>query len=335
MDAQRYIEVTGEGCFTETASRYVADVSVEVRAAKKETVLEEVREFWTAAVASLRENGIADSEIAEGGIDYFRPWYWRKKPGQTGTRKIIRKVPDFDRLNTAMEALEPLRSGERRSLTVDLKQPEFDSSSDAKSNALSAAFGDAKTKAMSFRIVFWPYDHQFLREVSGSGDPSMLEAIGQLASKKIERVPDAANSVLRAQQLAESVINHGFPPRSTDREDEHHRFAVDLLVRPCVLNTVLPSNDFRYLDLLDNFEQEFFGPFPELEDALNDGRAWFGAACPEEQTYGTITRSEVQLFSDRCSEFRSRYAEPEWEIDPIIDVFQVAVDRNCDIWFAI
>ena len=72
-------------------------------------------------------------KLLEGGIDYFRPWYWRKKPGQTGTRKIILKVPDFDRLNTALEALEPLRSGERRSLTVDLKQPEFDSSSDAKS----------------------------------------------------------------------------------------------------------------------------------------------------------------------------------------------------------
>lgn len=147
MDAQRYIEVTGEGCFTETANRYVAEVSVEVRAAKKETVLDEVREFWTAAIASLRENGIADAEIAEGGIDYFRPWYWRKKPGQTGTRKIILKVPDFDRLNTALEALEPLRSGNRRSLTVDLKQPEFDSSSEAKSNALTAAFNDAKTKA--------------------------------------------------------------------------------------------------------------------------------------------------------------------------------------------
>ena len=147
MDAVRYIEVTGEGCFTETANCYVAEVSVEVRAAKKETVLEEVREFWTAAIASLRENGIADTEFAEGGIDYLRPWYWRKRSGQTGTRKIILKVADFDRLNSALEALESLRLGERRTLSVDLKQPEFDSSSDAKSNALCAAFGDAKFKA--------------------------------------------------------------------------------------------------------------------------------------------------------------------------------------------
>ena len=147
MDAQRYIEVTGEGCFTETASCFLAEISVEVRAAKKETVLEEVRTFWDSAVACLRENGIADSEIVEGGIDYFRPWYWRKKPGQTGTRKIILKVTDFDRLNSALEALEPLRTGERRSLTVELKQPEFDTDSAAKSAALSAAFEDAKTKA--------------------------------------------------------------------------------------------------------------------------------------------------------------------------------------------
>ncbi len=147
MDAQRYVEVTGEGCFTETASCYVAEVSVEVRAAKRETVLDEVREFWTTALASLRENGILDSEIAEGGIDYFRPWYWRKKPGQSGTRKIILKVPAYDRLSAALEALEPLRSGERRSLSVDLKQPEFDSTADASSNALSAAFSDAKAKA--------------------------------------------------------------------------------------------------------------------------------------------------------------------------------------------
>ncbi len=147
MDAERYIEVTGEGCFAEKAVRYVAEISIELRAAKKETVLDEVRELWTAVIALLRENGIADSEIVEGGIEYFRPWYWRKKPGQTGTRKIILKVSDFDRLNTALESLEPLVSGERRSLTVNLKQPEFDSTLHAKSNALSAAFCDARTKA--------------------------------------------------------------------------------------------------------------------------------------------------------------------------------------------
>lgn len=147
MNVESYIEVTGEGVFRETASCYIAEVTARVRAARNETALEEIGEFWMAVVASLRENGISAEEVIEGGIDYLEPWYWRKKPGQTGSRRIIVKVPDFARLNGALVALEPLGLGERRSLTVTLKQPEFESSAEVKSNALSAAFRDAKVKA--------------------------------------------------------------------------------------------------------------------------------------------------------------------------------------------
>ncbi len=147
MIAQRYVEVTGEGSFTETASRFVAEVLIEARTARKETVFDEVHKLWEAAVSSLRNHGIDDSEIVEGGIDYFHPWYWRRMPGQTGTRTIILKVVDFERLNAALESLGPLRVAGRRSLAVNLKQPEFDSTTDAKSAALAAAFDEAKTKA--------------------------------------------------------------------------------------------------------------------------------------------------------------------------------------------
>ena len=57
--------------------------------------------------------------------------------------------------------------------------------------------------------------------------------------------------------------------------------------------------------------------------------------CPDEETYGTLTRDEVRRLRDRCKEFRSHYNEPEWEIDPLIEVFQRATDNDCDIWFAI
>ncbi|NND97187.1 MAG: hypothetical protein HKN47_07655 [Pirellulaceae bacterium] len=163
----------------------------------------------------------------------------------------------------------------------------------------------------------------------------MLRSIEQLVSEKITRSPDAEDEVRRAQQLAESVINHGFPLRSDQREDERHHIAVELLVRPCVVDNALTSNDFRYFDFLGNFAPSFFQPFPELEDALKNGRAWFGADCPDEKTYGTLTRAEVRRFTDRCVELRSSYQEPEFEIDPIIDVFQSAADRACDIWFTI
>ncbi|MHC4876500.1 MAG: SIMPL domain-containing protein [Planctomycetota bacterium] len=144
---ERYIEITGEGSYVEDAARFVTDVSVEVRAAKKETAFDEVNDFAKEVVRSLIESGIEQSEIVEGGTDCFRPWYLRKKAGQTAVRKVILKVSELSRLYSALETLEPLRKAERRSLNVQMRQPEFESSSTAKATALKAAYADAKAKA--------------------------------------------------------------------------------------------------------------------------------------------------------------------------------------------
>ncbi|WP_428305047.1 SIMPL domain-containing protein [Lacipirellula sp.] len=113
MEAQQYVEITGEGKFTETASQFVAEVTVEIRAAKKETALTEAGEYWKEAVAHLRMNGIADEEIVEGGLSCLTPWYSRKNVGETASRTIILKVKDFSRLSRTLESLEPLRGNER------------------------------------------------------------------------------------------------------------------------------------------------------------------------------------------------------------------------------
>ena len=190
-------------------------------------------------------------------------------------------------------------------------------------------------QAMSTRIVFWPYDHHFLADIAGTGDSSFVAEIDRLASAIIEYDPDGQDSTRRSQSIAESVINDGFPSRTKDFEDEHHRLAVDFLIRPSVVARATTSNDFRYFDLIDSFDSDFFAVFPELESVLVDGRPWFGSKCPDEETYGTLTRDEVRRLRDRCKEFRSHYNEPEWEIDPLIEVFQRATDNDCDIWFAI
>jgi hypothetical protein len=188
---------------------------------------------------------------------------------------------------------------------------------------------------MSTRIVFWPYDHQFLADIAGTGDSSFIAEIDRLASARLKYDPDRQAFTRRSQSLAESVINHGFPSHTNEVEDEHHRCAVDFLIRPCVVACATISNDFRYFDLIDSFDRDFFAPFPELELVLVDGRPWFGSKCPDEETYGTLTRDEVRRLWDRCKELRSRYNEPKWEIDPLIELFQRATDNDCDIWFAI
>lgn len=147
---ERYIEVIGEGHFLETACRFIAEISLEVRAAKDDTAYAEVGELARDAVAILREAGIEEGEMVEGGSDVQRPWYWKKKQvGQTATRKLILKVSDFSRLNRALEKLEPLqsRNKERKTISVSMRQPEFEADGDAKVVALKAAFLDAEKKA--------------------------------------------------------------------------------------------------------------------------------------------------------------------------------------------
>ncbi|MCA9094284.1 MAG: SIMPL domain-containing protein [Planctomycetaceae bacterium] len=151
----RYIEVIGEGSFIETASRFIAEVTLEVRAAKDETALRDVADLWTEALTTLLEAGITEEEIVEGGTAVRLPWYWKKQVGQNASRKIILKVADFGRLNHALELLEPLqsRSKERKTISINMRQPEFTDSEDAKATALSDAFTDARKKASRLAIT--------------------------------------------------------------------------------------------------------------------------------------------------------------------------------------
>ena len=144
---ERHIDVIGEGNFTEMATRFVAEVVVEVKGSAKCTVISEVTDFQNEALNVIRESGIAEDEISEGGLLSYQPWYWIRKPGQSARRKIILKVAEFPRLNTSLEALEPLRGDKRRIISVNLKQPEFDSTTSSRANALVAAFQDAREKA--------------------------------------------------------------------------------------------------------------------------------------------------------------------------------------------
>lgn len=145
----RYIEVIGEGRFEETAARFLAEVTLEVRAAKEETALREVGELREEALAVLRSTGLDDTEFVEGGLDVHRPWHWKKQVGQTATRKLLLKVEDFGRLSHALERLEPLQSRDRdrKTVSVQMRQPEFADETNGKATALTEAFTEARVKA--------------------------------------------------------------------------------------------------------------------------------------------------------------------------------------------
>src|SRR5262249_53539887 len=84
-----FIEVIGQGTLTETVVVYRADLSVAVRAAKDDAALKAATELRSRCIRTLKESGIKSSELTEGGGQVWRPWFWKKKPGQEVSHKIL------------------------------------------------------------------------------------------------------------------------------------------------------------------------------------------------------------------------------------------------------
>jgi len=142
-----FIEVIGQGTLTEKVVEYRADLSVAVRAARGDAALEEAIELRSRCIRTLKESGIKSSELTEGGGEVWQAWFWKKKPGQEVSHKVLIACPDRDRLFKALGALEPLFDNQRSSLSVSMRQPKFEAMSDARSIAMSGAIAHAKSSA--------------------------------------------------------------------------------------------------------------------------------------------------------------------------------------------
>src|SRR5215475_12458645 len=142
-----FIEVIGQGTLTEKVVEYRADLSVAVRAARGDAALEEAIELRSRCIRALEESGIKSGELTEGGGEVWRPWFWKKKPGQEVSNKILIACPDRDRLFKALGALEPVFDNQRSSLSVSMRQPKFEASSDERSIAMASAIAHAKSSA--------------------------------------------------------------------------------------------------------------------------------------------------------------------------------------------
>jgi uncharacterized protein YggE len=142
-----FIEVIGQGTLTEKVVEYRVDLSVTVRAAQGDAALKEATELRDRCIRTLKESGIKGSELMEGGGQVWRPWFWKKKPGQEVSHKILIACPDRDRLFKALGALEPLFDNHRSSLLVAMRQPKFEATSGERSTAMSGAITNANSSA--------------------------------------------------------------------------------------------------------------------------------------------------------------------------------------------
>jgi uncharacterized protein YggE len=144
---ETYVEVIGSADHAEVVSEFRADVTLVVRASKSETAVREALELRAECIRKLRESGLADGELQEGGAQAWRPWFWKKAVGQEAAQKILVSCADVQHLYQALSSLEPLFENQRYTISVDMRRPRFSSDPSSKQTTRRAAIADARAKA--------------------------------------------------------------------------------------------------------------------------------------------------------------------------------------------
>jgi len=142
-----YIEVVGCGELVEEVTEYRADLSLSVRAAQADSAMVEAGELRDRCIRILKEAGLSSEELSEGGSTTWRPWFWKKKPGQETSYKILISCSEAKRLYAALDALQPVFENQRYTLSVSMLSPRFVPATEDKVAAQAAAIGDARCKA--------------------------------------------------------------------------------------------------------------------------------------------------------------------------------------------
>jgi len=144
---ESFIEVVGSATLLEEPVEYRADLNIVVRAAQAENAMKEVGELRSQCIRVLKDAGLTEKDLREGGAEMWRPWFWRKKPGREAMQKILVSCSDVQPLYQALSHLEPLFENQRYSLSVSMRKPHFSASDDARIQARRGAVADAREKA--------------------------------------------------------------------------------------------------------------------------------------------------------------------------------------------
>jgi uncharacterized protein YggE len=143
----QFIEVIGTGNAKEHVAEYRAELDISVRAAQGETANAQAIELRDRCIRQLKNSGIREDELSEGGVENRRPWFWKQKVGEETSYRILLSCKDFERMMAALRDLEPEFANKRFQLTVHMRSPRFELVQSAVDDALAEAVSNARSKA--------------------------------------------------------------------------------------------------------------------------------------------------------------------------------------------
>lgn len=144
---KQYIEITGESEYEQKIKTFIVRFEITVRAAKDSSALREAGELREKVLTLMIENGLEPKDIVEGGIEKWRPWSKRNKPGSYVHVRLILRAPEVDILAKAIAATTDEFANDRYSFRSIMQRPDFEDIEAAKLEAVRSAVADARTKA--------------------------------------------------------------------------------------------------------------------------------------------------------------------------------------------
>lgn len=141
-----FVEVVGEGQFTEEIEKYVVHLDLEVRTSGDTPVMGALERFRGRSIDRLYGTGLQEGELIDGGLDL---WHWqvRKNHKKEASHKIIIMSPDLSRIAAAIRTIEELITSKEENVSVRMKQPIYRSDPDANLVSGQRAVRQAREKA--------------------------------------------------------------------------------------------------------------------------------------------------------------------------------------------
>lgn len=151
----RFIEVVGVGRYTESVVQYRAYLTVEVNDARVDAATREATALRVECIRRIRESGITDQELREGGAEVARHWSSKEEAEKThdARQRLLISCDDPQRLMRAISSVDSLFTDTRYTLAISMGNHLFRAAPAAKRGAERAAFADAEVKARNLASV--------------------------------------------------------------------------------------------------------------------------------------------------------------------------------------
>ena len=144
---ERFIQEVRSASSTQSVFEYRAKVVISVHGPGIPAALKDVRALRSQCVRAIRDAGLTDQQMREGGIAIETHWTDRQVDGHDARVSLLLCCEDAQRLLAALGAIDSMFDDERFTLMVAMANPTYQAEASVRAETQRAAVADAQLMA--------------------------------------------------------------------------------------------------------------------------------------------------------------------------------------------